>query len=162
MFLQIKKKLYLIFKMICLKHLVVLALGPTYIHLLMKEHILSLADIHDLAFCQGSNPQFTKRTGAFSQQDYQFLLHNITKRNNSQNYFQKEYEMSEIKKINKLSKAQTQLDDILKFLSACSKLLLSHLINCPVNINSRNVRDISKCVIYAVTKIYSDTLSQII
>jgi hypothetical protein len=120
----------------------------------MKEHILSLADIHDLAFCQGSNPQFNKRTGAFSEQDYQFLLQNIKRQNNVQSYFQKEYEMSEIKRINKLNNAKRQLDDILKFLSACSKLFLSHLINCVVSINKRSARNTSKCAIYVATKTY--------
>ena len=60
-FLGLKRRLYIIFNTVCRPDLLVTVLDKKFCHLLLKEHILSLSDLHSLSRLEDSRLQLFER-----------------------------------------------------------------------------------------------------
>jgi hypothetical protein len=131
-FLALKKKLLIIFDIVCRPSLIIKALSQPILHWLFPGNILSLADIHALFVSQGENiDSYNRNNNFFTEKQVQELEYSLFDHEKDE-YPQSlsEYTMDRLEKFNS---SHINTNSIIKLSRILVRLFKVHLFKCYVS-----------------------------
>ena len=132
-FLALKKKLLIIFDVICRPSLIIKALSTPILHWLLPGNILSLADLHALYVSQGENiDSYFRENNFFTEKQVRELEYSLFD-HEKEEYPQSlsEFTMDRLEKFNS---SHINTNSIIKLLRILVRLFKVHLFKCGVSI----------------------------